>query len=326
MKKYKTQFIMSVALLISALLPAAAQQYFVSSVASKGASYLNVEESVLFFANEADSKTVTVSTNLAFKLGKAPSPWCKPTLQKNTVQVQVDANMQPEVRTTSFTLIAKDNKSVTITVQQLGASPSVLVKETNVSLEDSKRTFTLEVTANVLPEFELPEWIKPVNVTPAVGIHTYTFEADELTVESTRTGNVVVKGTGASPVTVPVSQKFNGYVTFAVISDIHFGNSQGEGPAVKVPQALKNITSHKALDAVFVVGDLTDGGAPAQYKQFVDVFGNAANYTHPVGKMVYMLGNHDNYASQQNYVTGLRPLNNGDDYPFDQYIVIKGYP
>jgi hypothetical protein len=42
--------------------------------------------------------------------------------------------------------------------------------------------------------------------------------------------------------------------------------------------------------------------------------------------MVYMLGNHDNYASQQHYVTGLRPLNNGDDYPLDQYFVIKGYP
>jgi predicted phosphodiesterase len=115
-------------------------------------------------------------------------------------------------------------------------------------------------------------------------------------------------------------------LSFAVISDIHFGNSQGEGPMVKVPKALKNITSHKALDAIFVVGDLTDGGSASQYAQFVSVFGNAGNYTNPVGKMFYMLGNHDNYDSQENYVKGLRSLNNGNDYPLDQYIVIKGYP
>lgn len=115
-------------------------------------------------------------------------------------------------------------------------------------------------------------------------------------------------------------------LSFAVISDTHFGNTQGEGPMVKVPKALKNITSHKALDAVFVVGDLTDGGSVEQYEQFVSVFGNKENYTNPVGKLFYMLGNHDNYSPKQNYVTGLRRLNNGNDYPLDQYIVIKGYP
>ncbi|MDR1810673.1 MAG: metallophosphoesterase [Prevotella sp.] len=326
MKKYKIQFIVSVALLTLTALPVQAQQYFVSSVAAKGASYLNVQENVLSFANTADSKTVTLSTNLAFALGTVPDSWCSPVLQANAVQVQVEANTQSAARTTPFTLVAKDNKSVEITVQQLGTSPSVLVREQSVYLEDDKRAFTLEVTANVVPEFELPTWITPVNVTPAVGIQTYAFEASALAVESTRTGNIVVKGAGAASVTVPVSQKFNGYVTFAVISDTHLGNSQGEGPLVKVPKALKNITSHKPLDAIFVVGDLTDSGSASQYTQFVNVFANAANYTNPVGRMVYMLGNHDNYSAQQNYVEGLRPLNNGDDYPFDQYMVIKGYP
>ncbi|GHT01274.1 hypothetical protein AGMMS49525_01550 [Bacteroidia bacterium] len=116
------------------------------------------------------------------------------------------------------------------------------------------------------------------------------------------------------------------YVRFAVISDTHFGNSQGEGPLVKVPKALQNITSYGPLDAIFVVGDLTDGGSAGQYTQFVNCFGNAANYTNPVAQKIYMMGNHDNYAAQSNYVTGLKPLNDNKDYPFDQYIVIKGYP
>lgn len=115
-------------------------------------------------------------------------------------------------------------------------------------------------------------------------------------------------------------------LTFAVISDTHLGNSKGEGPMVKVPLALKNITSHKPLDAIFVVGDLTDNGSTAQYTQFVDVFANDDNYTHPVGQLVFMLGNHDNYASKDNYTNGLKLFNNNQLYPFDQYLVIKGYP
>lgn len=117
-----------------------------------------------------------------------------------------------------------------------------------------------------------------------------------------------------------------GNLTFAVISDTHFGNSKGEGPLVKVPKALKNITSHKPLDAIFVVGDLTDGGNAAQYTQFVDCFSNDDNYTNPVGQTVFMLGNHDNYASKDNYTEGLKVFNNNRPYPFDQYLVIKGYP
>ena len=34
-----------------------------------------------------------------------------------------------------------------------------------------------------------------------------------------------------------------GRLSFGVISDIHFGNKVAEGPMVKVPQALKNITN-----------------------------------------------------------------------------------
>ncbi|MGC3978568.1 MAG: hypothetical protein QM751_10280 [Paludibacteraceae bacterium] len=191
------------------------------------------------FTNVEASKIISVSSNLVFTLSAASASWCIPTLQANDVKVQVEANTQPATRISTFKLFAKDNKTQTITVQQLGMNPSVIVKEKNIYLEDYKRIFTLEVTANVLPTIELPTWIKPVNFTPVVGSQIYTFEADELTVESTRTENIVVKVTGGVSVDVPITQKFNGYVSFAVISDTHFGNSKGEGPMVKVPKALK---------------------------------------------------------------------------------------
>lgn len=116
-------------------------------------------------------------------------------------------------------------------------------------------------------------------------------------------------------------------LSFAVVSDLHHGNSVGEGPQVKVPLALKNITSYKPLDAIFAVGDITDGGTAKQYTQFRDVWGNPANFTNPVGKMVFMMGNHDNRGeSQVSYQSGLSDYNGGEAYPLDQYMVIKGYP
>lgn len=110
-------------------------------------------------------------------------------------------------------------------------------------------------------------------------------------------------------------------ISFAVISDVHFGNNQGSGPMVKVPQALKSLMSKTPIvDALFVVGDLTDGGTATQYDQFISVFNNTENIPASVQK-IYMMGNHDNYPSgaQNTYLTKL-------GQPLDQYHVINGIP
>lgn len=119
-----------------------------------------------------------------------------------------------------------------------------------------------------------------------------------------------------------------GRLSFGVISDIHFENNVGEGAMVKVPNALKNLTSHGALDALAIVGDLADSGTAGQYEMLTSVFTDAANFTNPVGTFLFMMGNHDNKAAdgQQNYQQGLKAFNGGEDYPLHQYKVIKGYP
>lgn len=119
-----------------------------------------------------------------------------------------------------------------------------------------------------------------------------------------------------------------GKLTFGVISDIHFGNTVAEGPMVKVPQALKSISSYGSLDALAVVGDLTENGNPDQYEQLVSVLGNAETFQNPVGEFIFMMGNHDNYngVGKANYQNGLASFNNGEAYPFHSYRVIKGYP
>ncbi|MBO4593605.1 MAG: metallophosphoesterase [Bacteroidaceae bacterium] len=115
---------------------------------------------------------------------------------------------------------------------------------------------------------------------------------------------------------------------FAVISDVHVGNSMGVGPTVKIPRALKNLTKRGKLDALAVVGDLTNGGTESQYKQFTKMFGADTNFINPVGKMLFMMGNHDNYDGngKRNYQAGLKSFNMGRVYPYHQYVKIKGYP
>ncbi|KAA6302694.1 MAG: 5'-cyclic adenosine monophosphate phosphodiesterase CpdA [Candidatus Ordinivivax streblomastigis] len=110
---------------------------------------------------------------------------------------------------------------------------------------------------------------------------------------------------------------------FVVMSDVHFGNTKGVGPMIKVPKALKNLLGKTpAADAIFIVGDLTDSGTAAQYTQLKTVFNDKANIPDGV-EAYYLMGNHDFYPSDKelaknNYLTLGQPLH--------QYIKIKGYP
>ena len=125
-----------------------------------------------------------------------------------------------------------------------------------------------------------------------------------------------------------VGAQNNERLSFGVISDIHFDNRVGEGAMVKVPKALKNLTSHKALDALAVVGDLADSGAASQYEMLTSVFSDKANFTNPVGTFLFMMGNHDNFDAngKSNFQEGLKSFNGGEPYPLHSYRVIKGYP
>ena len=122
--------------------------------------------------------------------------------------------------------------------------------------------------------------------------------------------------------------KQDGRLVFAVISDTHVGNFSGEGYEVKVPQALRHLTGHGRLDAMVVVGDLTENGTTGEYEEFVQFFGSGQNILHPVDRFLFMTGNHDNFDSRglANYSDGLKAFNGNQPYPLHQYVLIKGYP
>ena len=144
--------------------------------------------------------------------------------------------------------------------------------------------------------------------------------------EEPRTTTLTITSKDFRPLIITVRQEAR--LSFAVISDTHVGNTWGAGYKVKIPQALQHLTNKGPLDAIAVVGDMTDNGRTDQYKEFVQFFGSEENILNPVDNFLFMMGNHDNFDSngQSNYKTGLKAFNGNRIYPLHQYKLIKGYP
>ncbi len=155
---------------------------------------------------------------------------------------------------------------------------------------------------------------------------TLTLTVTENTGEEARKAIIAVRSKDFRPLLITVKQEAR--LAFAVISDTHVGNNYGGRYAEKVSNTLKRLTGKGKLDAIAVVGDLTDHGDTGQYTEFVQLFGNSENFVNPVDNFLFTMGNHDNYNSsgQTNYKNGLKKFNGNKAYPLDQYILIKGYP
>ena len=155
---------------------------------------------------------------------------------------------------------------------------------------------------------------------------TLTLTVTENLSEDARTALLTVRSKDFRPLVITVRQEAR--LVFAVISDTHVGDNCGIGYKNKIPQALKNLTYRGKLDALAVVGDLTNNGTAAQYTEFVQFFSSEQNIVNPVDNFLFMMGNHDNYDGngQNNYKNGLKAFNNNRNYPLDQYVLIKGYP
>ena len=308
---------------VMACAAAQAQVVLITSAAPEGASYLKVDSraEALQFEATAAQTAVGVTTNLNYSLTAADS-WCTATRTATGFTVSVAANTGAAARTTTLRLNALDNNSHTYTVSQLGSEPAILVGAKTVTLEDNATHFTIDVKTNTEVTVACPDWI--ACSTAAINTSAVlSFDATLLEEEGTsRTGTITLtdKAGKADAVRIEVTQSFRGYPRFAVMSDTHFGNTKGEGPMYKVPNALKNILSKTPrVDAIFICGDLTDWGKPEQYQQFKQVFDDRSIVPEDV-KVYVMMGNHDNYAdgALQNYLV----LNQ----PYHQLIDIKGYP
>ena len=109
---------------------------------------------------------------------------------------------------------------------------------------------------------------------------------------------------------------------FAVISDLHFGSTRGDGAMVNVPRALKNILGKTHLDALVVVGDLTDNGMPEEYDMLLSVFNDPSIVPKKL-PVHFLMGNHDNWNE---HVDAEALFREKTKQPVNDFFTLKGYP
>jgi predicted phosphodiesterase len=259
--------------------------------------------------------------------------WCKVTVSKAYLTVAITSTPGAPRRTAEITLSAEGMANLVINVEQAAFTGIITIGDaTHLAYRVKGETNTsVYVTINTnFPQFGIESdksWCTAVKFDDEAR-HQIKIAATKNDTGAERVAKVTITG-GAEPIVVTLTQDAANHQTglprFAVLSDTHFDNTEGGGESaiVKVSRALKNLTAKGNLDAIFVVGDITNDARDDQYDHLVETFGNTANV--PANLPVYyLLGNHDNFNEggakvEYRFLQKLHQAMN-------QYLEIKGYP
>lgn len=300
---------------------AQAQDVVLASIGKSGQTQLEVkfDDKYMNFGTAGGSQEISFKTNTTVT-ATSSAAWCKAAIADGKVNVTAEASNEENTREAELTISALDGLQQVITVRQLGTKPAFLINEETVNVAGINSRVLLDITSNSELSFALPDWITPVDAATAQGTKTYIFLAGELENNQTRSGDITVSLTADAGQTakVSVTQTFEGFPKFFVISDTHFGS----GDAVsRVTNVLNNLYSFDSdIDAIIVNGDLTDGGQPDQYEQFRSVLEDESILPSYVARY-YVMGNHE-WLVGENAMENYSVL--GQDH--NKYFDIKGYP
>ncbi|NDV46620.1 hypothetical protein D0T49_06125 [Paludibacter sp. 221] len=268
------------------------------------------------FDTQGGRKSVKFATDIRISIASSEPSWCAVELWesdtcKNLI-IKVADNNDLKKRSAEIRIMEHAAEIARINVLQLGCEPDIVVREDSVLIRDNLN-FTLSMTANVPVDLRLPNWIKEVSETGGV----YTFVAQKMPLElQERAGEIIIENKEyALSVVIPVSQ-VQGLPRFAVISDVLVGRTSSQEKLKKRLTTL--LDTGKPIDAIFIVGDLTDFGAAVQYDELLSIVGDIV----PEDVVVYyMMGNSDHYTQK-----GEETFKSKIGQPEHQYFSIKGYP
>jgi predicted MPP superfamily phosphohydrolase len=288
------------------------------------------DELSLSFTGDADiGKNILVQTTGDKPFTAVSSQdWCQVSVSKYYLTVTVIATTGAPRRTAEITLSAEGMADLVIHVEQAAFTGFINIDATQLSYHVKGETNTSVYVTLItnFPQYEVKSdatWCTVTKFDEAR--HQIKLAAAKNETGAVRTAKVTITG-GVEPVVVTLTQDAakhqSGLPRFAVISDTHFDSESGESAIVRVSRALKNLTD-KGLDAIFLVGDITDNAEPEEYDHVAETFANTANV--PANVPVYfLLGNHDNYnggGPKVEYIF-LQKLHQA----MNQYLEIKGYP
>lgn len=306
----------------AALLAASQSQAQTSVLAVTGApgqTQLEVDYSGKYidFSEAGGKLAVDIKTNTV-AAAAADGAWCKAEVADGGIIVTADPNDEEEIREATLTISALDGLQATFTVRQLGVKPGFLVKEDTVNVAGVNSRVLLNITANANLDFSLPDWITPVDDASETGAKTYIFLAGQMN-NGARDGEITVSlADGGLSSKVCVTQTFDGFPAFFVISDTHFGDGNAKERVTRSISSLYD--ADHDVDAIFVNGDLTNSGALGQYEEFKSVLEDESLLPAYVERH-YVMGNHEWFAGESamdNYAALGQELQG--------YFDIKGYP
>jgi predicted phosphodiesterase len=258
--------------------------------------------------------------------------WCAVTVSGFMLNVTVTAiTPGSPARTAEITVAAEGIASRIIPVEQTAFAGYVNIADaSHLSHHIKGETNTsVYVTLSFNIPFEVTSDATWCTMTKfeAETRHHLKIAASKNETGAARDAKITITG-GAEPIIINLTQDAanhqTGYPRFAVLSDTHFDNQEGgdESSAIKVPRAVKNLTRKGNLDAMFLVGDITDHGMASEYVSLLGTFTNTEIV--PANLPVYyLLGNHDQGGGS---AAGEYLFLNNLHQPMNQYLEIKGYP
>lgn len=297
-----------------------AQDCVLTAIGASGQVSLTVSSaSVIDFSNAGGKREFKITTNSVVK-PKTGAAWASATISNGVVTVSVEPNTQSGVRQTSLVLAAPDGQSVTITLRQLGTEPGLLVQDDTLRVKGNNNCVVLNAVTNTENvTFSSADWITYKQTVAGNGKNRYVFATGSMS-QGTRYGNLEIKIGSAVVGNVVVEQTFEGYPSFLLMSDIHFGAS---GAAARVEQSLKSLYENSGnVDALILNGDLTNAGNLSQYKEMLAVMTNYDIVPEYVERY-FIMGNHEWYTSDGN---GSMANYNSLGVDHNKYFDIKGYP
>lgn len=300
-----------------------AEDHYAASVAKGGASWLSSADGTynLSFPAAGGDFVVDVKTNINLSISSRPYWTSASSSEIGKLALTVRANTGKISRSGSLVLKTKDGHTVTYAVSQLGSNDNLLVNKKELNFYGDRLVDSLVVQGNIDYSMVLPDWISATDA----GNGKILFTGNRLYDQTSRTDTVAFK---AKDGTVLASIVAKGYYAtsdwyekpcFAVISDIHFGDMNNIGWDVRMPRVFKTLTSHDpAIRNIFVIGDLANSCAVAEYQQIVKYWDQ---YIPSSIATTFIRGNHDNFSSDgaNRFTTYLKQ-------PFNQYQDIDGYP
>lgn len=270
------------------------------------------------FDSKAGSNNILIFTEAELNAVSSDTTWCTAEIwtknEQKQIVVLVKENRELNQRSAQISLTEKGKEKAVINIAQLGQGAGFLVKEESINLKDNLN-FSLNIISNTPLAIQLPEWIENYSASGT----EYKFTANQIPAEEdSRLGEIIIKdeaGGNPNQISIPVIQR-QGLPTFAVISDVLTGRATSQEKLRKRLSTI--INTGKSLDAIFIVGDLTDRGSASQYQELKQIVDSIIPAQIPVH---YILGNSDHYHEKGEEVF-LQELNQ----PIHNYMSIKGYP